>query len=845
MEQPLAVLTSLAGLALNTPSAVAISDGERALTYEELFAWAGGVAIQVNERDPGGVAPVPVFVDHSLSAVAGLFGVLLAGRAACPLDVTEPAARTAHALARLGATVAVDGSSGRVALPDLGVAVLPVATVSYQSVAPPPVGPHALVSVVFTSGSTGIPKGVVYDAMGFDLQFEKCLGRATRRNMAKLSAIAPLSFAAGFGRVVFDLGVGSEVVMADPSAFTPEQLADWIDANGLTVMHLTPSLARTFVQRLTPGRRLVGVMEVGTYGEGLSWADVEPIRRVVNPRAKVSPQYGASEGSGAFEFTIAHDAPLGSGPVPLGRPRADGVVRLEPVGEEHGSPTQLVLVGRVAASYWADPEMTARRFGTDPDGQRFWRSGDLAFIGDDGLYYHGGRMDDLVKIRGKLVEPAEPERLLRDMSSVRHAVVLPHTLPAGATRLVAHIEPAKGGTIDTAALRSALRAALPAHLVPSVFVHHEHFPLSYRGKADRTALGAMPVVPWRTVPVRPAADEVELVVTGVVSKVLGIGAIGPDDDLWDFGCDSLAAVEIVASLAEAGFGGVELTDLIDATTPAAIAARVRRPGAPTTAPLSRLNAAGTRSPLWVMAGAGGSALAFRALAAELGPDQPVMVLEAHAIHRRARVDLSIESAARRHLEIVRQVQPHGPYLLAGHSAGGLIALETARLLAEHDQQVAVVLLDVSPGAAHMAGAAGARHTNQVVLAPPKRAFVPRVRTWAGDRVGMIATVGGWRSRDVGARYGHMFQLGIRVARRYEPKPVSFPVVIVQQRGSQLFDRWRPLAADLLVHEVGGDHNSMLQPPHVAGVAAAFVTGAKLVGTGSSALDHIDETLLGI
>jgi len=307
----------------------------------------------------------------------------------------------------------------------------------------------------------------------------------------------------------------------------------------------------------------------------------------------------------------------------------------------------------------------------------------------------------------------------------------------------------------------------------------------------------------------------------VVAKVLGIGAIGPDDDLWDFGCDSLAAVEIVTDLAAAGFGGVELTDLIDATTPAAIAARLRRPDAPTTAPLSRLNAGGTRSPLWLLAGAGGSALAFRALAAELGPEQPVMALEAHAIHRRARVDLSVQSAARRHLQIVRQAQPCGPYLLAGHSAGGLVAFELARLLAALGQQVSVVLIDVPPGAAGMAGSAAARHTGQVVPAPPKQAFIPHVRTWAGDRLGMLATVCGWRSRDVGARYGHMFQLGTRVARRYEPKPVSFPVVVVQQHGSRLAARWRPFAAGLLVHEVGGDHNSMLQPPHVDGVAAAF------------------------
>ena len=763
MEHPLAVLTSLAGLALTTPSAVAISDGERALTYEELLAWAGGVAIQVNERDPGGVAPVPVFVDHSLSAVAGLFGVLLAGRPVCPIDVTEPAARTVHTLARLGATVAVDGSSGRVALPDLGVQVPRVATVSHQAIAPPAVGPHALASVVFTSGSTGIPKGVVYDAAGFDLQFEKCVGRATQRNMAKLSATAPLSFAAGLNRVVLDLGAGSEITIADPSAFTPEQLADWVEANGLTVFHLTPSLARTFVQRLTPGRRLLGVTEVATFGEGLSWSDVGPIRSVVNRRAMIRPLYGASEGGGPFEFTIDPDMPLGTGPVPLGRPRAPGLVRLEPVSEERGSPTQLVTVGRVAAGYWADPELTAQRFGTDPDGRRFWRSGDLAYIGDDGLHYHGGRMDDLVKIRGKLVEPAEPERVLRDMSSVRHAVVLPHTLPAGATRLVAHIEPATGDSIDTVALRSALRAALPAHLVPSVFVNHERLPLTYRGKTDRASLGAIPVVPWRSAPVRAAVNEVELVVTGVVSNVLGIGAIGPDDDLWDFGCDSLAAVEIVVGLADAGFDGVELTDLIDATTPSAIAARLRRPGAPTTAPLSRLNAGGTRSPLWLMAGAGGSALAFRALAAELGAEQPVMALEAHAIHRRARVDLSIESAAKRHLEIVRRVQPHGPYLLAGHSAGGLIAFETARLLAEDGQRVAAVLIDAAADTARMAGAAGARHRNQVIRVAPKRALVPRVRTWLGDRVGVVATVCGWRSRDVGARYGHMFQLGTRDA----------------------------------------------------------------------------------
>lgn len=822
--RPLQHTVRLAHQATHRAADVAIADHGRSVTYEELYAWAGGVASSLLERDPDGTAPVPVVVDRSVMAAAAILGVMLAGRGFAAVDVADPAGRTLQTFERLGATVAVDGSAGAVPLPELGVPVVDARAVRHQAIAPRPVEPDAFGMIVLTSGSTGVPKGVVYTNQVLDDYLAVREATITELGAWRAPVFVPFSYVAGALRVYADVPLGVEARVIDPSSVTPVQLADWVDEHQFEFMSMTPSLARSFAQRMERGRRLHSVRRVQTFGEGLSWSDVEVIRSVVSPEAAVTATFGASEGGSGLRFTAEPGMPLGSGPVPLGVPRDESGVRLEPVSDEPGSPTQLVLRGPVAWGYLGEPERTATVFGTDPDGVRFWRSGDLAVRTPDGLFHHAGRVDDLVKIRGRLVEPSEPERVLKQIDWIHHVVVLPHTLPSGAVRLVAHVEPVAGATTDVAALRQRLGAELPAHLVPSVFMQHERLPLNERGKVNRTVLREQPVVPYRTGPARPAADEVEQVVTGIVARVLGVGEIGPDDDLWSFGCDSLAAVEIVSDLADAGFEGADLDRLLDATTPAELAARVRRPVTRNRVPLTRFNAAGSRPPIWVVAGAGGSALAYRAVAAELGANQPLHVFEARNVHRRGRVDLSVQSAARHHLRVLRAEQPHGPYVLAGHSAGGVVAYEMAQQLHAAGEAVTVVALDAPAGAAARAAVEAA---GPAPAPPPNPNFTPSLRNSIVTRLGMAATVCGWRSRHIVSRYGYFLQIHSRVARRYRPAPAAFPVVVVQVAGGRAAVTWRTVAPHLTVSEVGGDHNSMLQPPHAAAVAAVLVSAPDM------------------
>ena len=139
---------------------------------------------------------------------------------------------------------------------------------------------------------------------------------------------------------------------------------------------------------------------------------------------------------------------------------------------------------RVAMGYWRDRALTARAFGVDTDGTRFWRSGDLVRPDDEGLLHFVGRRDNVVKINGKLVEPSEPERVLGSIPGVRRGVVLVQPAPRGGSRLVAHLEVDDTGAPTPAEVRTAVVDRVAAHLVPAVLVRHDHLPLTERGKVD-------------------------------------------------------------------------------------------------------------------------------------------------------------------------------------------------------------------------------------------------------------------------------------------------------------------------------------------------------------------------
>jgi len=573
------------------------------------------------------------------------------------------------------------------------------------------------------------------------------------------------------------------------------------------------------------------VDEVHVFGDRLQWGIVPDLRRLCAPGATIGSHYGSTEaaGIGICSMMIGPDNEVGTGPIPLGRWSEPGRGRLEPVGDADGL-AEIVAVGKTARGYWDDPAEEAVRFGRDPDGTRIVRTGDLARIDEQGMIHLVGRADDLVKIRGIRVEPAEAEAALTAVPGIREAVALAHDGARGA-RLVGHLVLDDDPTLTPESVRATLAGRLPPHLIPSPLVVHDALPLLPNRKIDRVALRGAPVTPWRTTPPRAPADDLEADVATLCAEVLELDHVGPDDDLWTLGLDSLAALALAAEVSELGWGPFDPSAPLRHVTAAAIADWLRTtsddddPYLPSEViPLHPAPPGPGPTPIVALPGAGGTATAFFWLARALGPDRPVTVIEAHGLHTPGRPDRTIAAAARRTADLVDATHPTGPVVLLGHSAGGAIAHETAVLLHARSRDPHVVILDTILPAVLRARTPTAAPASPAA-ATPSPATRPRpFRPWRRiprrlldeTRVRLRAAHPGPPSRSL-TRFRAFTRIGERALRDYQPTPAPVPVLCLHV-DHRIRDAWTGAVPDLTCVAVPGDHRSLLRPPHVNAVA---------------------------
>jgi acyl-CoA synthetase (AMP-forming)/AMP-acid ligase II/thioesterase domain-containing protein len=806
--RPSAIAELLRQQASARPDAPAAWDGRRTLAMAELDALAGTLAARLLEALPpaGPGRPIlPIIGRYGVESVVAVHAAVRAGQAHSVLESSTPAAMIAEILTRMGRppVVVITSSEQAALLPD-GVRPLLVPDEPEDDVEPQPVAGDDLAFVIFTSGSTGRPKGVMWPWDELPRRNVELLIDPDDPDPAPVMQVSPTSFVAGYLRTLVP-ALGSPVSIINPVGLDPVALLERVDRERIRVVLAVPSLANSVVGRWAPGRRLEHVRELHVGGETVEWEYVPGLRTLLRDDAIIANRYGSSEVAGALRFDVPSDMPVGTGPVPLGRPVLSARVWLEPVDPTQPDGPREILIGGTSVSlgYLGDPELTAARFGRDESGGRYWRSGDIARYDEQGLVHRIGRVDDMVKIRGKLVEPSEPQGALRAMPGVRNAIVLPHAGAEGAVRLVGHVELEEGAALTAAQVRSHVATRVAPHLVPHLLVRHDRIPVNERGKTDRSALLSQPLVPWRTATPRPVANEEERFACSAAGRVLDLADVQPDDDLWELGLDSLSAVELTVILEDAGWRSLEPAMLLDHRSPAALARLATRSIRPTQAVW--LNRDGTRPPVFCIPGAGGTSMAFRWVATALGPDQPMLVVEPRGLHSPGRPDRTVQAAA---TSAMAHIEPHlgdRPVVLVGYSGGGVVAFEIAHRLRERGTPTRVLLLDAAAGGTTMPP-----QPWPGLVRASKRAAM---RTWL--RVFPASTV----PRE--QRYRAFYHLGGAAARRYELPTDQIPVTLIHPRGSALAAQWRARVREVTTIEVGGDHYSMLEPPHASDVARSI------------------------
>ena len=691
--------------AAEVPDAIAVSIGGQRMSYAELNRRVNQLARFLRNQGVGAGKAVAVCMEPSFDFMVAMLGIFKAGGIHVPLDPTHPPERWKVFLEDVQPVVTLSRSTWRAAADGVLPAVVYVDELGAELAALASDNPGYAVSaddvtyVVYTSGTTGKPKGVLvtYGNLAHEVDVAR---RAYGYGKADVvPAIARFTFSITFFELLCPLAAGSELWLLERSHVLdmPRMIAM---LQRVTCVHIAPSLWRKFFayidEHQVPYDSFSQVRHVSSGGDMVPPDVLEGFKRVL-PNADVFVIYGCSE---MVCMGLAYQAPRDRTirSTRVGRPFPNVFIRLlDPAGQ----PVPPGVVGEVcfggagvAKGYLNAPETTATKF-VDFEGERIYRTGDLGRIDEDGDVELIGRADFQIQLRGIRIEPAEVEANLRMMPDVRDAIVAAPVLPDGEKRLVAYVVPETDRPLTSRVLREYLMARLPDYMVPASFVILEAMPVNANGKVDRLAL-AKPVGDLLApqLGAHPAVSADEQRMAQLWDSVLGVRGIGLDDDFFDAGGDSLRAVSLVAAV-EREFGAtLPVSALLANPTVAgvleAISGEALAKASDALVCLRRGD--DSKPPVFFIHDGDGETIPYRNLALRLDAGHSVygVAPKRDRLHPilHTRLGEMVDDYVRR----IRQTQPQGPYLVGGLCIGGFIAFEVTRRLAGAGEVVGPVLL---------------------------------------------------------------------------------------------------------------------------------------------------------
>ncbi|HXR65478.1 MAG TPA: amino acid adenylation domain-containing protein, partial [Ktedonobacteraceae bacterium] len=544
--------------ALRRPDAIAVVCGQERLTYSWLNEQAERLARSLRKR---GVKPgklVGLCIERSVEMIVSLLAILKAGGGYVPLSADDPRERIAFQIQDLELCLVLTRQRYCDALP---VELVPLMLLEEEAEQDIPgeatLQPDSenLAFVLFTSGSTGQPKGVgVTHRNVVHLVASQNVVQLTEREV--MLHMAPLNFDASTYEIWGCLLNGGQLVLFPPHIPALAELGSVIEEEKITTMWLTSGVFHQMIENQV--ERLRGVHQLVAGGDILSVTHVRKALRDL-PECLLVNGYGPTENT---TFTcmmpLSEECDL-SRSVPIGKPVAQTQVYLLDPSRELvpiGVIGELYTGGDgVTAGYLKQPEITNERFLPDPfrnePGARLYKTGDLACYRADGTLEFLGRMDHQVKIRGFRVEPGEIETALQQHPAIQQSLVLPREDVPGEKRLVAYVVIAAHAQITIGEVRRFLQTRVPAYMLPTHLVILDQIPLTKNGKPDRRRLPEpeeqRPVLPVNYVAPRTAVEEA---LVGIWVQVLRLDRVGVMDNFFDLGGDSLLAMKIIARVRE-------------------------------------------------------------------------------------------------------------------------------------------------------------------------------------------------------------------------------------------------------------------------------------------------------
>ncbi|WP_375540258.1 amino acid adenylation domain-containing protein [Nocardia sp. XZ_19_385] len=562
----------LAAAAAREPARVAVLCGEESLTYAELDARSSRLARELMSRGVGPGDLVAVGVPRSIESVLAFWAVAKSGAGFVPVDPNYPAERIAHMLTDSGAALGLTVEGVRAGLLDaVDWLVLDDLDLDQHSAAPisdqdriRPLRAANVSYLVYTSGSTGVPKGVAVTHAGLaGYSAEQCERFTLTPESRTLHAATP-SFDGAVLELLLATGAASTMVIVPTDVYGGADLAELLRAQRVTHMFITVAALAS----IDPAG-LTDLRAVFTGGE--TWSP-DLVRRWAIDGRQFHNAYGPTETTIIVNFSEplapGDDLTIG-GPI---RGITEWVLdeRLHPVPA--GVVGELYIAGdQLANGYHRRPGLTASRFVACPwlPGVRMYRTGDVVRWTRKGEIEFVGRNDFQVKVRGFRIELGEIDAVLADHDTVDFAVTVGRKSASGTIMLVSYVHAAAGQTVEVAELTGYAQQRMPAHMVPTSIMVLDEIPLTPVGKLDRKAL---PEPVFETSLYRAPVTPQQQAVAEVYAEVLGLEQVGVDDDFFALGGNSLSATRVTARLAAALDIQVPVRLLFEASTVEALAA---------------------------------------------------------------------------------------------------------------------------------------------------------------------------------------------------------------------------------------------------------------------------------
>lgn len=822
------------------PEATALRFGDRRVSYAELDARADAIAAALRAAGLGRGALVALCLDRSPDMVAALLGVHRAGAAYLPLDPEFPPARLDYIINDAGAAALLTEARLADKLPGCSLPRILVDDIPDELVdePAPTTGPDDLAYVLYTSGSTGNPKGVEISHGALINLLVAMRDRPGFGADDALLAVTTLSFDIAALELFLPLLTGGELIIAPRGVVTdPRQLAELIGEAKPSVMQATPATWRALVEagwRGSPGLRIL------CGGEALprDLAD-----ELLTRADEVWNMYGPTE---TTIWSTVGRVTREEGPVSIGRPIANTVVH---VLDRYGNTAPIGVIGELfiggdglAQGYRNRPDLTLERFVETraAPGVRLYRTGDLARYRADGSILLLGRVDNDEKIRGYRVAVEEVEGALMRHDGVAAAAVRSWPDESGERALVAYLVPRGEAPPSHMALREHLARTLPDYMIPSRFELLPALPMTPNGKVDRKGLpkpgvGAIGAA-------EPPQGETEERLVAIWRDLLRIETIGRGDSFFDLGGHSLLLARLLVRIEQQWGRRIGMAEFFRAPTLRKLASRIDSATEADLGEFVPLQPLGEGTPLlWI-----GGGLAFRPLANALGADRPFLGLPiASIIDPLQRPALRFEEIAAGVVANIRRRQPHGPYLIGGWCTNGILAYEVARQLRAAGEQVPLLALghSMNPVAFLRITATQMRLSKAFYHLKAWSNLPLRERlAYALDRTrGLLEEIGGAAPDTTDGSYRSYAQTLDQAAYAYTPEPYDGPVILFQpiERLKVLDSRpgWLEVVTGTLeTHDIPGSHGTMVEPPNVAIFAARLRESIGRICPGASAAD---------